>query len=50
MTQYAMATRTGSVVIKTNANSLEEAINYFTKIKQLPKEDLLKLFIITEIK
>ena len=50
MTQYAMATRTGSVVIKTNANSLEEAINYFSKMKQLPKEEFLKLFEVTEIK
>ena len=50
MTQYAMTTRTGSVVIKTNADSLENAINYFSKKKQLPKEEFLKLFIVTEIK
>jgi len=50
MTQYAMATRTGSVVIKASANSLEEAINYFSKMKQLPKEEFLKLFLVTEIK
>ena len=50
MTQYAMTTRTGSIVMKTNADNLEEATNYFAKVKQLPKKDLLKLFIITEIK
>ena len=50
MTQYAMTTRTGSVVIKTNANSLNEAINYFAKMKQLPEKDFLKLFLVTEIK
>ncbi len=50
MTQFAMATRTGSVVIKTNANSLEEAVNYFAQMKQLPKKEFLKLFIVTEIK
>ena len=50
MTQYAMTTRMGSVVIKTNADSLNEAINYFAKMKQLPKKDFLKLFIVTEIK
>ena len=50
MTQYAMTTRTGSVVIKTNANSLNEAINYFAKMKQLPEKEFLKLFIVTEIK
>tara|TARA_Y100001963_G_C6545428_1_gene337437 strand:+ start:470 stop:622 length:153 start_codon:yes stop_codon:yes gene_type:complete len=50
MTQYAMTTREGSVVIKTSADSLEEAINYFSKMKQLPKEEFLKLFLVTEIK
>ena len=50
MTQFAMTTRTGSVVIKTQADNLEEAINYFAKMKQLPKEEFLKLFSVTEIK
>lgn len=49
MTQYAMTTRTGSVVIKTSADNLEEAINYFAKMKQLPREEFLKLFIVTKI-
>ncbi len=49
MTQYAMTTRTGSVVIKTNANNLEEAIDYFAKMKQLPRKEFLKLFIVTKI-
>ena len=49
MTQYAMTTRMGSVVIKTNANNLEEAINYFAKMKQLPRREFLKLFIVTKI-
>ena len=47
---YIMTTRTGSVVIKTKANSLEEAIEHFAKMKQLPKEEFLKLFEVTEIK
>ena len=50
MTQYAMTTRTGSVVIKKYASSLEEAIEHFSKMKQLPKEEFLKLFLVTEIK
>ena len=50
MTQYAMTTRTGSIVIKTNASNLDEAISYFTQMKQLPKKEFLKLFIVTEIK
>ena len=50
MTQYAMTTRMGSIVIKTKADNLEEAINYFAKMKQLPKEEFLKIFEVTEIK
>lgn len=47
---YAMSTRTGSVVIKKQADSLEEAINYFARMKQLPKEEFLKIFVVTKIK
>ena len=47
---YAMSTRTGSVVIKKQANSLEEAIEHFSKMKQLPKKEFLKLFLVTKIK
>ena len=50
MTQFAMTTRTGSIVIKTNADSIEEAIKHFSKMKQLPKKEFLKLFLVTEIK
>ena len=49
MTQYAMTTRMGSVVIKTRADNLEEAINYFAKMKQLPRKEFLKLFIVTKV-
>ena len=48
---YAMCTRNGSIVIKTeNANNIDEAIEYFARIKQLPKKEFLKLFLVTEIK
>tara|TARA_B100000287_G_scaffold427727_1_gene477861 strand:+ start:1700 stop:1852 length:153 start_codon:yes stop_codon:yes gene_type:complete len=48
---YGMCTKTGDILIKTeNANNIEEAIEYFSKIKQLPREDFLKVFIVTEIK
>ena len=46
---YAMSTRTGSVVIKKQAISLEEAIEHFSKMKQLPKKEFLKLFIVNKI-
>tara|TARA_B100000131_G_C17614726_1_gene409168 strand:+ start:190 stop:342 length:153 start_codon:yes stop_codon:yes gene_type:complete len=49
MTQFAMTTRTGSVVIKTKADNLEEAINYFAKMKQLPRKEFLKLFMVTKV-
>ena len=38
------------IVIKTNADSIEEAIKHFSKMKQLPKKEFLKLFLVTEIK
>lgn len=47
---YMMTTRLGSVVIKTKANSLKEAIEHFSKMKQLSKKEFLKLFLVTEIK
>ena len=50
MTQYAMTTRMGSVVIKANANNLEEAIEFFSIMKQLPRKEFLKLFLVTEVK
>ena len=47
---YVMSTIKGDVVIRKEADSLEEAIEYFVKMKQLPKEEFLKLFLVTEIK
>ena len=51
MTTYAMAIKNGNgLVFKTDANSLEEAKEFFRKLKQMPKEDFNKLFIVTESK
>ena len=48
---YAMSLQAGgSVIIKTQADSLEEAINYFCKLKQLSREEFFKIFLVTEIK
>jgi hypothetical protein len=41
MKQFAMTTREGSIVIKKQADNLEEAIDYFAKLKQLPKKEFL---------
>jgi len=38
------------LVFKTKSNSLEEATEYFRKLKQMSKEDFSKLFIISEVK
>tara|TARA_R110001583_G_scaffold6150_4_gene31966 strand:- start:1539 stop:1688 length:150 start_codon:yes stop_codon:yes gene_type:complete len=47
---YVMTTRhKGTVVIKKQANNLEEAIEYFSKMKQLPRKEFLKLFLVTKI-
>ena len=54
MTTYAMALKeskdSNGIVFKTNANSLEEAKEYFRKLKQLSKEEFNKLFIVLETK
>ena len=50
MTEYAMSIKNGNgVVFKTKANTLEEAKEYFRKLKQMSKEDFNRLFLITEI-
>ena len=51
MAEYAMLIKSGNgLVFKTKSNSLEEAKEYFRKLKQMSKEDFNKLFVITEIK
>ena len=54
MATYAMSLKktqdSNAIVFKTNANSLEEAKEYFRKLKQLSKEEFNKLFIVLETK
>ena len=54
MAVYAMAlkesTNSNGIVFKTNANSLEEATEYFRKLKQMSKEDFNELFTVVESK
>ena len=54
MATYAMSLKktqdSNGIVFKTNANSLEEAKEYFRKLKQLSKKEFNKLFIVTEVK
>ena len=54
MAVYAMslkkAENSNGIVFKTNANSLEEAKEFFRKLKQMSKEDFKELFIVSEVK
>ena len=51
MAEYAMSIKNGNgLVFKTKADSLEEAKEFFRKLKQMSKEDFNKLFIVTEAK
>ena len=51
MAEYVMSIKDGNgLVFRTKAGSLEEAKEYFRKLKQMSKEDFNKLFVITEVK
>jgi len=51
MTTYAMVIKSGNgLVFKADANSLNEAYNYFAKLKDMPLKEFKKLFTVTEIK
>ena len=51
MAEYAMSLKEGNgLVFKTKSNSLEEATIYFSKLKQMPKEEFNKIFIVTTVK
>ena len=51
MAEYAMSIKNGNgLVFKTKSNSLEEAKEYFRRLKQMSKEDFDELFTITEVK
>ena len=49
-TFYLKTKSTKEVLIKTSCHSIEEAIDYFSKIKRLPKKDIVSIFLITESK
>ena len=52
MAEYEMSIKTGKndIVFKTQSNSLEEAKEYFRKLKQMSEENFNKIFIVTETK
>ena len=54
MATYAMSLKktqdSNGIVFKTNANSLEEAYEYFRQLKQMSKEEFNKLFLVSNEK
>tara|TARA_R110001606_G_scaffold394120_1_gene564726 strand:- start:127 stop:300 length:174 start_codon:yes stop_codon:yes gene_type:complete len=51
MAEYAMSIKSGNgLVFKTKSNSLEEAKEYFRRLKQMSKKDFEELFIISKVK
>ena len=51
MTEYVMSIKNGNgLVFKTKADSLEQAKEYFRKLKQMSEEDFDRLFVVTEQK
>lgn len=50
MKKYGMIyVKNPEIVFRTQSRSLEEAINYFASIKQLPRKKFLSLFRVSEI-
>tara|TARA_B110000914_G_C15282226_1_gene362657 strand:- start:325 stop:504 length:180 start_codon:yes stop_codon:yes gene_type:complete len=54
MAVYAMSLKeskdSNGIVFKTNANSYEEAKEYFRQLKQMSKDNFNEIFIVIEIK
>ena len=54
MAVYAMSLKevknSNGIVFRTNASSLVEAKEYFRRLKQMPKEEFDKIFIVVELK
>jgi len=46
---YALKNKNNEIIKKTQAVSFEMALEYFSKIKNLPKDDVLKIFIISKL-
>ena len=49
-TFYLRIRKSKEVIIKTQCYSIEQAIEYFSEVKRLPKKDLVSIFLITESK
>lgn len=49
MKKYTLKTNIGEPISYTFANSIEEAQNFFSKIKNLKINKLLEIFIVEEV-
>jgi len=51
MKQYGMSLKTGrDIIMLTRQENLKLAIEYFSKLKQLPLEKFNEIFVVIEIK
>lgn len=46
MYKYLLKTKSGEIISFTKQKSFDLAVEYFSKMKLLPKEDLFKIYII----
>lgn len=49
MKKYALKNNSGEIISQTKLYSIDEAEEYFSEIKKLGVDDLLKIFTIEEI-
>ena len=49
MYKYVLKNMSGEVINTTKQNSLELAIEYFSKVKQLPKKEIFKIYKIEKV-
>ena len=49
MNKYVLKNMSGEVINTTKQNSLELAIEYFSKVKKLPKKEIFKIYKIEKV-
>ena len=49
MNKYVLKNMSGEIINTTKQNSLELAIEYFSKVKQLPKKEVFKIYKIEKV-
>lgn len=49
MYKYTLKNKSGEVINTTKQSTLELAIEYFSKVKQLPKKEIFKIYKIEKV-